>query len=79
MARQSFSLKQIDEIARGKEIASVTVYYKDREMPVNYPWLNRGRIVWDNVKKCRLDFKNLKSYNIDGEGCRRPGFKVKPK
>lgn len=85
MARASFSLSAIENEAAGKPIASITVHYavnyggRSQEKPVVYTWDKRKQIKWQNVIRCRLDFDKPKSYLHNGDGCKRPGYRVKPK
>lgn len=72
-----FDLPLIEKAAKGIDIGSITVHYDGRKSPVNYDWEDRKKIRWGNVKKCRLNFKEGKSYLINGEACKRPGFRVK--
>lgn len=86
MARKSYSLELIERLAAGKDIAFIQVVYdksfykSTKHIPTSHSYLfkHRNRIRWDMVVKCRLDFKVSKWYNVDGDGCERPGFKINP-
>lgn len=76
---KSFNLKLIENCAKDKPITSITIHYKGKDNPIDYKWENRKQINWNQVIRCRLNFDKSKSYLVDGEACKRPGFRVKPR
>lgn len=86
MAQKKYSLELVEKLSFGKDIAFIRVvynkeYYKSNvHVPNSHSYLfeHRQRIRWDMVVKCRLDFRVPKWYNLDGDGCKRPGFKIRP-
>jgi len=84
--KKKYSLGQIERLAKNKEITSIVVefdklYYKSKvhlNKKHTYSWEDRDKIRWDHVVRCRLDFSKPKWYMIDGDGYKRPGFRVRP-
>jgi polyisoprenoid-binding protein YceI len=72
-----FDLSKVEKLAEGKSIGSVTVHYVGREEPIDYAWEDRRLANWPQVRRCRLNFSQPKCYLVDGDACKRPGFRVK--
>lgn len=86
MSQKKYSLELVERLAANRTITSIVVefdkdYYKSSvhiKKPHTYRWEDRDKIRWDHVTRCRLDFEQSKWYNIDGDGCERPGFRINP-
>ena len=79
MARASFKLSDIEKQAKGKDVVSITIKYSNKDLEYCYFWKDRKIIRWNNVIRCRLDLTKSKTYNINGEACKRVGLRLKPK
>lgn len=75
-----YNLSDIEAAAKGKPVVALVVHYEGRAKPVRYPWADRKKVAWANVRRCRLDFDAPAQHYIgNGEYGTRPGFRVKRK
>ena len=84
--KKQYSLKQIERLAKDKNICFINVVY-DKEYykssvhlthPHSYSYEDRDKIRWDHVVRCRLDWDKPKWHNVDGEAGPVPGFRIRP-
>ena len=69
--------RYVEELARGKPIAGLTVHYHGVENSKYYKWEDRKYVNWDNIRRLRLDFVTPNQYLKNGDACSRPWFRVK--
>jgi hypothetical protein len=53
--KPAHSLESVERAAKGMAPVSLLIHYADREEPVRYPWNERTKIRWDNVRRVRID------------------------
>lgn len=79
---KQFSTKLIERLAKDKGVFSISfVYdkkYDENQILRNVLFKDREQIRWDRVSKCRLDWESPKWHNIDGDGRKVPGFRIRP-
>ena len=53
--KPAHSLESVERAANGMAPVSLLIHYAGREEPVRYPWNERAKIRWDNVRRVRID------------------------